>query len=425
MRTGLTPEEELQVRRLRFDGAIERDYRAEASESGRLRLRGVFAVGYLIISAASLEQIATHMRRPSSEFLLLTLGLPILPLAAACFRSLARFVMGLTMLGWITTVGALLYAVISAKISLTDIADRALLQVIVASCAVVLVRMPAYAVAFCGYGLFAAFCWSTRQIDSLHAQDDREFHVGLLKIAFELFGSITIFVVGAYFTETIERRSFLTRRLLAEERMRTQKLIANMLPPAITERLLEHPDVIAEMHPDVTVMFADLVNFTPYGARHNAAEVVGRLNTIFSKFDEIVERAGVEKIKTIGDAYMVGAGLPEFRPDHLEAMLDVCLEMQAAAQEMNVELRIGVQSGGVMAGVIGTKKYLYDLWGDTVNTASRMESHGLPGVIQVTEAVARRVSGKFEIEERGVIDVKGLGAVTTYFVLGKLSDKTP
>jgi class 3 adenylate cyclase len=420
----LTPEEELQVRRLRFDRPVERAFRAEAAEGGRLRLRGVFAIGYLIVVAYNLEQIVTHRMRPAWDILILSLGVPFLPLLASCSRVLARHVMTLTALGWLVIVGMLIW--LSPQTStLTDFTDRALIQVMVASCAVVLVRMPAYVVAFCGYSLFAAFCWIARGADILHPKTESDFHIGLIRLAVQLFGSITVFVIGAYFTETIERRSFLTRRLLAEERLRTQKLIANMLPPAITERLLDHPEVIAELHPDVTVMFADLVDFTPYAASHSAEVVVGRLNSVFSRFDEIVEQAKVEKIKTIGDAYMVAAGLPEFRIDHLEAILDISIEMMDVAHEMGVDLRIGVQSGGVMAGVIGTKKYLYDLWGDTVNTASRMESHGLPGKIQVTEAVVHRAQAKYAFEERGTIKVKGLGSVKTYFLVGRVSAPLP
>jgi class 3 adenylate cyclase len=424
VRTGLTPQEELQVRRLRFDQEIERDYRSEAAESGRLRLRGVFGVGYLVIAAFVLQKIATQHLHPTWDYLVLSLGLPFLPLLAASSRLLARYVMHLTAFGWLCSVGTLVWLVGSPKSTLLDFTDRALIQVIVASCAVVLVRMPAYLVAFCGYGLFAAYFWSVRRVDALHSVQDhdfREFQYGLIKISIQLFAAITVFVVGSYFTETIERRSFLTRRLLAEERRKTQKLIANMLPPAITERLLERPDVIAEMHPNVTVMFADIVDFTPFAATHPAEEVVGRLNAIFSRFDQIVEAAGVEKIKTIGDAYMVAAGLPEFRPDHLEAILDVSLEMLRVAEEMDVQLRVGVQSGPVMAGVIGTKKYLYDLWGDTVNAASRMESHGLPGTIQITETIALKVETHYALQERGTIQVKGLGHVRTFYVKGKKS----
>jgi len=377
----------------------------------------VFAIGYLVLSAFSLKEVVTVLHHPSFEYLVLTMGVPILPLLAVSTKPLTRYVMFLTALGWLGTVGALLYFVVSPQSSLADVTDRALIQVIVASCAVVLVRMPAYMVAGCGYALFGVFLWSTHQINAMHTQDQKEFHDGILKIALQLFGAITVFVVGSYFTETHERRSFLTRRLLADERLKTQKLIANMLPAAITDRLLEKPDVIAEHHEAVTVLFADLVNFTPYAAGRSASEVVGHLNDIFSRFDEIVERAGVEKIKTIGDAYMVAAGLPEFRPDHLEAILELSIQMLDVARALDVELRIGIHTGSAIAGVIGTKKYLYDLWGNTVNTASRLESYGIPGRIQVSQHVVELANPKFKFEERGVLEVKGLGAVKAYLLI--------
>ena len=418
MRTGLTQDEELQVRRLRFDGPTERSYRKEAAESGRLRLRTVFAIGYLIIAAYNLQQISSLRHVTTWDSLILRLGFPLLPLLASCSRLLTRYVMALTAFGWLAIVGSMVW-VVPASPTLSDFLDKALIQVIVASCAVVLVRMPAYQVAFCGYALFATYFWSVRNFESARAVSNPDLRFALNRLSVELFGSLTVFVIGAYFTETIERRSYVTRMLLAEERARTQKLITNMLPQPITDRLLERPDIIADTHLAVSVLFADIVDFTPFAASHTAEEVVGKLNTIFSRFDEIVERAGIEKIKTIGDAYMVAAGLPEFRPDHLQAILDVSLEMMEIAHELEMDLRVGVQTGKVVAGVIGTKKYLYDLWGDTVNTASRMETHGVPGKIQVTEHVRELAGDGYEFEERGRIAVKGLGVCMTYFLVGK------
>lgn len=429
MRTGLTHDEELQVRRLRFDRLTERAYRIEAAETGRLRLRAVFAIGYLIIAAYNLQQIRAEQHVTTWDSLILRLGFPLLPLLASFSRLLTRYVMALTAFGWLVVVGSLMWVVPASS---SDFLDKALIEVIVASCAVVLVRMPAYLVAFCGYALFAVFFWTVRRFElaqvTLQAgvtDELRHSFVALNRLSVELFGAVTVFVVGAYFTETIERRSYLTRMLLAEERRRTQNLITNMLPQPITERLLERPDVIADTHDAVTVLFADIVDFTPYAATHGAEEVVGRLNAIFSRFDEIVERAGIEKIKTIGDAYMVAAGLPEFRPDHLRITLDLSMEMMRVAHEMEMDLRVGIQSGKVVAGVIGTKKYLYDLWGDTVNIASRMESHGVPGKIQVTEHVAGLAGDEYAFEERGRIAVKGLGICRTYFLVGKARPPSP
>jgi adenylate cyclase len=204
---------------------------------------------------------------------------------------------------------------------------------------------------------------------------------------------------------------------------RSEGLLLNVLPRAIARRLKREPGVIAEAHEDVTVLFADVVDFTSFAARTEPAQVVGALDQIFSAFDVLAERHGVEKIKTIGDAYMVAAGLPEPRADHAEAMADMALEMRATIDEVgdtigpDLSIRIGIASGPVVAGVIGRSRLLYDLWGDTVNTASRMESHGLPGQIQVSEAVYRRLCDRYRFEDRGEIELKGKGRIRAYILV--------
>jgi class 3 adenylate cyclase len=206
---------------------------------------------------------------------------------------------------------------------------------------------------------------------------------------------------------------------------RSESLLLNVLPKAIAERLKREPGVIAESHPAVTVLFADVVDFTPFAERTEPERVVGVLDEIFSAFDHLAERHGLEKIKTIGDAYMVASGLPEPRPDHAEAMAEMALDMQAGLRQLceplglDLELRIGLHSGPVTAGVIGRHKFIYDLWGDTVNTASRMESHGLPGRIQVSEATYRLLRDRYEFEARGEIEVKGKGRLEAYLLTGR------
>jgi class 3 adenylate cyclase len=206
---------------------------------------------------------------------------------------------------------------------------------------------------------------------------------------------------------------------------RSESLLLNVLPRTIAERLKRERGVIAESHPDVTVLFADVVSFTPFTERTEPARVVGVLDEIFSAFDALAERHGLEKIKTIGDAYMVAAGLPEARADHAQVMADMALEMLVEFEGVGDQLgsdhaiRIGMHSGPVIAGVIGSHKFAYDLWGDTVNTASRMESHGIPGRIQVTEEVYRRLRNEFSFERRGEIEVKGKGPLLTYLLLGR------
>jgi class 3 adenylate cyclase len=176
----------------------------------------------------------------------------------------------------------------------------------------------------------------------------------------------------------------------AKAQDRSERLLLNILPRPIAERLKHHPTTIADAHAEVTVLFADIVEFTKFSASILPQRLVEILNDVFSEFDRLAERHGLEKIKTVGDAYMVVGGLPTPRADHAEAVAEMALEMRDALAGYektigaSLQLRIGIHTGPVVAGVIGRRKFSYDLWGDTVNTASRMESHGLPGVIQVT-----------------------------------------
>jgi len=204
---------------------------------------------------------------------------------------------------------------------------------------------------------------------------------------------------------------------------RSEGLLLNVLPRPIAERLKRSPGIIAESHPEVTVLFADVVDFTPFAVRTAPERVVGVLDEVFSAFDRLAERHGLEKIKTIGDAYMVAAGLPVARSDHAEAMAEMAVDMLAGfarvreALGLDLAIRVGMESGPVVAGVIGRHKFTYDLWGDTVNTASRMESHGLPGRIQVGEGTYHRLRERHRFEERGEIEVKGKGRMRAYLLI--------
>jgi PAS domain S-box-containing protein len=218
-------------------------------------------------------------------------------------------------------------------------------------------------------------------------------------------------------------------RKQAEEALRVEKekseaLLLNILPSAIAERLKYETDSIADSFADVTVLFADIVGFTELSCSVPPIELVKLLNRIFSTFDQLAEKHELEKIKTIGDAYMVVGGLPTPRADHAEAIAEMALDMQKAITDFNVKtgetfsIRIGINTGPAIAGVIGIKKFIYDLWGDTVNTASRMESHGIPGCIQVTQATYERLRDNYLFQERGVIQVKGKGEMMTYLLTG-------
>jgi class 3 adenylate cyclase len=225
--------------------------------------------------------------------------------------------------------------------------------------------------------------------------------------------------------ERYRRRLFVEQRQLAAERAKSEALLLNILPTEIAERLKSDPSHIADGFAQVTILFADIVGFTDLSARLTPAEVVAMLNSLFTAFDELADKYGLEKIKTIGDAYMVAGGVPEARADHAHAVLAMALEMRQCVADVSratgyaLAVRIGANSGPVVAGVIGKKKFAYDLWGDAVNTASRMESHGLPGEIQVTESTWAKVKDAFELESRGMITVKGRGEMPAWFVRGK------
>ena len=209
------------------------------------------------------------------------------------------------------------------------------------------------------------------------------------------------------------------------EHARSERLLLNVLPSPIAGRLKQHEGVIADRFPEATVLFADIANFTPLAAALSPEDVVKLLDDVFTTFDELVENAGLEKIKTIGDAYMVAGGIPNPREDHCEAIADIALAMLRACDERQTDatrlrLRVGIATGPVVAGVIGRRKFIYDLWGDTVNTASRMESQGLPGSIQVTAQVHDRLCDGYRFEPRGSINVKGKGPTPTWLLLGRL-----
>ncbi|WP_442923319.1 adenylate/guanylate cyclase domain-containing protein [Microcoleus sp. A2-D3] len=212
---------------------------------------------------------------------------------------------------------------------------------------------------------------------------------------------------------------------LRQEKERSEQLLLNILPAEIADRLMRTNESPAEHFEEATILFADIVGFTSISARIEPMQLVSGLNQIFSAFDQLTEKYGLEKIKTIGDAYMVVGGLPVSRPDHSEAIANMALDMQAYMQDVEIifgeslQIRIGINTGPVIAGVIGIKKFIYDLWGDAVNVASRMESHGKPGYIQVTDATYLKLQNKYLLEPRGTIEVKGRGEMMTYWLLGR------
>jgi class 3 adenylate cyclase len=235
-------------------------------------------------------------------------------------------------------------------------------------------------------------------------------------------------LVVALLLEVIAREVRRSEAQLTEERGRSERLLHAVLPRRIVEQLHRGQRAIAERHPEVTVLFADLVGFTPWSAQRPPEEVIALLEQVFSRLDGLVETFGAEKIKTIGDAYMAVAGAPEPRADHAQVMARLALAMLPEVRRIReetgipVDVRVGLHSGPAVAGVIGSVRFTYDIWGDTVNTASRMESHGEPGRIQVSEETRARLERDFVLEPRGAIEVKGKGQLPAYWLLGARSD---
>jgi len=270
----------------------------------------------------------------------------------------------------------------------------------------------AYVVVFLGSGL-AGELWG-----GVSPTVPRWFTTTMLGLNVAVGGTI-VFTLLAVFAQ--QRKAALAA--LREEQAKAESLLLNILPQSIAERLKVERRTIADQFTSASILFADVVDFTPLAERLPPTELVAVLDRVFSHFDELAENHGLEKIKTIGDCYMVAAGVPTPRPDHARALALMALDMQAATRSdddvgrLGLELRIGINSGPVVAGVIGRKRFLYDLWGDAVNTASRMESHGEAGRIQITGATKDLLEDEFVCEPRGTIPIKGKGEIEAWYLV--------
>ena len=228
------------------------------------------------------------------------------------------------------------------------------------------------------------------------------------------FSSLVVFIFAGYYVTSANR-----------EREKANKLLLNVLPKEIAPILKASSQTIADYYASASVLFADIVGSTPLFSDMEPAAAVDWLNEIFSMFDELVDKYQLEKIRTIGDNYMVASGVPTTRPDHAQALAHLALDMLAGLERLparngkRIDFRLGINSGPLVAGVIGKTKFHYDLWGDAVNTASRMESHGEAGQVHITQATYELLQDEFECLSRGIIDIKGKGEMTTYFVVGR------
>ncbi len=272
---------------------------------------------------------------------------------------------------------------------------------------------------------FLAYLGNLGFIASLHPYIRLENHLPHFMVLILFIINFTLISGFAF----LSLQQFVTQRdqaffLLHEERQKSEKLLLNILPREVAVVLKSGRNTIAEYYGQASILFADVVDFTPLSERLTPNQLVELLNEVFSHFDTLVEKYGLEKIKTIGDCYMVAAGVPRPRADHAQVLVKLALEINAYVRRRTFDFgelsfRIGINSGAVVAGVIGRNKFIYDLWGDAVNTASRMESHGVPGAIQITAATQALICDEFVCEERGVIQVKGKGEMPVWHVMGE------
>lgn len=251
---------------------------------------------------------------------------------------------------------------------------------------------------------------------------------GSLVVDTFIFGAASVgSLVGLRMIERNRRQEWHQRHVIEEQtaalaaaRTESEQLLLNILPASVSRRLKSGESPIADAFPEASVLFADIVDFTPLSASLTASEVIALLSSLYSHFDDLVTERGLEKIKTMGDCYLAVGGLPEPFEDHAERVIDLASAMISATSDggsfPNLRLRVGVHSGPVAGGVIGSRRFAYDVWGDTVNTASRLQTSGVPGRIHVSEATKKLTSSKFEFEPRGLVELKGLGAVNTYLV---------
>jgi adenylate cyclase len=285
---------------------------------------------------------------------------------------------------------------------------------------------------FVAYGVMIGVLGALDPILSRHSADvPQGIRLGFFVLTVAAV-SLTCFLLLRHFVlkrdEVMDDLDRAHRALMVEQE-KSEGLLLNILPGPIAELLKREHGVVAERYDEVTVLFGDIVGFTPLSEGLSPEDTVRLLDQVFTGFDRLAEALGLEKIKTIGDAYMVVGGLPEPRDDHAEAVAEMALGMRKAVAGLcppgrtePLSLRIGIDTGSVVAGVIGRTKFSYDLWGDIVNTASRMESHGMPNEIQVSANAYLRLRHRYHLVERGVIDVKGKGPMPTWLLVGPLEE---
>jgi class 3 adenylate cyclase len=406
------------------DPALERAYGDAAARAGLRQYRIATAAGALLAASAWFADPDVY-RSPANIAIVHTLRLSLIPVMAALlavgylpWRWYRRSWQPAVTLAMLTLFGF-------AAASAARVPDPLVLDIRTATVGTIV-----FAVAGCtamSWRFIHALLASTLGTAALAVVIAVRWHGAdyVTPLLFWIATGSAAGVMAAYLLEKRDRVAFSTARLLDLERARSERLLRNVLPETIAERLKDPAAHVADHFEQATVLFADLVGFTPLAAGLRPAELVSTLDEVFSAFDDIADRHGLEKIKTIGDAYMVVGGVPVGRHDHASAVAEMALGIKGVIEARRfhghqLTIRIGIHSGPVVAGVIGKRKFLYDLWGDTVNTASRLESHGVPGGIQVSAATYELLRTTYRLTSRGEIAVKGKGEMPTWMLEGRL-----
>jgi class 3 adenylate cyclase len=418
-------EQALSLRRLRFPGELERAFHKDYFEKSIGHTRSTFLILTLIMLAFG----AQYVRQPNAAFLfLLWYGGVVPPIAFLTLwsfhPSFQRVMQPVIASVCLIIAFALMIQWLPVMRSTDDMTrTKGFFTYIIAFCLLIGMNYTMMKLRFLAA---TVVCWTILLVHQVVGFTVYRLPVPGMMFSNMCLGMASVFGMFACLSmERYVRSAFLSHHLLEAERQKSESLLLNILPAPIAERLKTQPGTVADSFAQVTVLFADIVDFTPLSARLPPEQVVDLLNTVFSAFDRLAERHDLEKIKTIGDSYMVVGGLPTPREDHAEAMAEMALEMQEEIRRLSEEtgqplrLRIGINMGPVVAGVIGTKKFSYDLWGDTVNMASRMEAHGLEDRIQVTESTYLQLREQCEFDERGMIPVKGHEEVAAYLLRGR------
>ena len=416
-----------QTRILRFPEDIERQFRTDYYRSTRSSSRIALVLGLLLYSLFGiLDMYAVPVSKDTVWFIRYVIVAPVTVLVlVTSYIDLFRSYVQPFMCVAVAVSGLGIVAMIAITTE-TEVGNRFYFSglILISMWAYGLLRLRFWYAVLANVIIVAGYEYATIGIKQLLTSETGT--VIFIMHNFFFLGANVIGIVMSYTLERYSRREFLQKFTIQQQRDQSDKLLFNILPERVAEQLKQNDGVIAEEFDSASVLVADIVNFTPMSASFDPHMVVNMLNELFSHFDELVDKYDVEKIQVAGDGYMVAAGVPKPRPDHASVLARLALDMLEYVQGVEflgglhqIEVRIGLNSGPLIGGVIGRKKYFYAIWGDTVNTASRMESHGRSSRIQLTRATYELLKDDFECEYIGEIHVKGKGQMEVWHLIGE------